>query len=58
MFGAYDGLARAGRIDLKEMRHALQKTKETGQGIPGLDAGYIAQLENTLRRWEQQAAQP
>jgi tetratricopeptide (TPR) repeat protein len=49
MFGAYDGLARTGKIDLKEMRHALQKIKETGSGIPGLDAGYIAQLENTLR---------
>ncbi|WP_284263946.1 tetratricopeptide repeat protein [Bradyrhizobium iriomotense] len=58
MFGAYDGLARRGKIDLKELRHALLKTKETGQGTPGLDAGYIAQLENTLRGWEQQAAQP
>jgi hypothetical protein len=58
MFGAYDALARRGKIDLKEMRHALQKTKETGQGIPGLDAGFIARLENTLRAWEQQAAQP
>ncbi|WP_156944797.1 tetratricopeptide repeat protein [Bradyrhizobium sp. Ec3.3] len=58
MFGAYVGLACAGKINLKEMRHALQKTKETGQGIPGLDAGYIAQLEDTLRGWEQQVEQP
>jgi tetratricopeptide (TPR) repeat protein len=56
MFGAYDGLARRGKIDLKEMRYALQKAKETGEGIPGLDAGYIARLESTLRGWEQQAA--
>jgi tetratricopeptide (TPR) repeat protein len=53
MFGAYVELARSGKINLKEMRHALQKAKETGQGIPGLDASYIAQLENTLREWEQ-----
>jgi tetratricopeptide (TPR) repeat protein len=36
MFGAYDALARSGRLELEPMRHALQKVRETGQGIPGL----------------------
>src|SRR5262249_45925208 len=52
LFGAYHGLARRGRIELEEMRHALQKVKETGAGLPGLGADYIRQLEGYLAYWE------
>jgi tetratricopeptide (TPR) repeat protein len=52
MFAAYVALAQAGKVDLAAMCEALQKTKEYGAGIPGLDAGYIAQLEGMLAAWD------
>jgi tetratricopeptide (TPR) repeat protein len=55
MFGVYQALAQKGKIDLDGMRLALRKLKETGAGIPGLDAGYLGQLEGYLRYWEGQA---
>jgi tetratricopeptide (TPR) repeat protein len=53
MFGAYNALGRTGKIDIEAMREALQKVKDTGQGLPGLSAGYVAQLEGFLKYWEQ-----
>ena len=53
MFLAYSELAkRGGKKDLDGMRHALAKFKETGQGQPGLGAGYVEQLEAMLRALE------
>jgi len=57
MFAAYCGLAKSGKLELEAMRLALRKVKETGQGIPGLGADYIAQqLEPLLRYWEQHSS--
>ena len=52
MFLCYLELAKAGQINLPEMRNALAKFKETGQGQPGLGAQYVAQLEAALRPYE------
>jgi tetratricopeptide (TPR) repeat protein len=57
LFAAYDGLAREGRIDLDEMRLALQKTREFSGGsepgtqVPGLDLQYLDSLEVRLNDW-------
>ena len=53
IFGAYDGLARQGKPDLKEMRNALEELKAVGaQGMPGLSGQYLAGLENRMRELE------
>jgi len=63
LFAAYDALARKGRIDLDEMRLALQKTREFSAGtqpgtqVPGLGLEYLDSLEATLHHWEQAAAE-
>jgi tetratricopeptide (TPR) repeat protein len=53
MFLGYFHLAEQGDVHLEAMRQALDKTKETGQGWPGLEPGHIAQLEDMLARVEQ-----
>jgi tetratricopeptide (TPR) repeat protein len=58
LFLALDELAKRGKADLPAMRHALQKVKEKSQGQPGLDAGYIAQLEQVLHDREAEVNQP
>jgi tetratricopeptide (TPR) repeat protein len=58
LFAAYDGLARKGRVELDEMRHALEKTREFSAGsqpgtqVPGLDLRYLDSLETLLHYWE------
>jgi tetratricopeptide (TPR) repeat protein len=53
IFGAYDGLARQGKPDLKEMRNALEELKAVGaQGMPGLSGQYLAGLENRMQELE------
>lgn len=52
MFLAYFELARQGEVDLPAMRNALERTKETGAGWPGLDARTIAQLESMLAEFD------
>src|SRR5262249_55249823 len=63
LFSAYDALARRGRIDVDEMRLALQKTRESSAGllpgtqVPGLSVEYLAKLEDSLHYWERTAAE-
>jgi hypothetical protein len=58
LFAAYDGLARKGRVELDEMRLALEKTREFSAGsqpgtqVPGLDLQYLDSLEVRLHYWE------
>jgi len=52
MFAAYAALADLGDVDLRGMRRALDKLKQTGQGLPGLDASYIGSLDEILARHE------
>jgi tetratricopeptide (TPR) repeat protein len=58
LFAAYDGLARKGRVELDEMRQALEKTREFSAGsqpgtqVPGLDLRYLDSLETLLHYWE------
>ncbi len=54
MFLSYAKLAKNKMIDIKEMRHILQKVKDNGQGLPGLDDTYIENLENVLHNFEQE----
>jgi tetratricopeptide (TPR) repeat protein len=62
LFAAYDALASKGRINLDEMRLALQKTKEfsaataPGTQVPGLDLKYLDRLQARLRHWEHMTA--
>ena len=54
IFAAYDGLARQGKPNLKEMRKALEELKAVGaQGAPGLSGQYLAGLENRMQELEQ-----
>lgn len=52
MFGAYNALAKTGKINIEAMREAFQRIKDTGKGLPGLSSDYIAQLESDLKYWE------
>ncbi len=53
IFGAYDGLARQGKLNLKEMRDALEELKASGaQGTPGLSGQYLAGLEKRMQQLE------
>jgi tetratricopeptide (TPR) repeat protein len=52
MFLAYFQLAKQGDVDLPAMRNALERTKETGAGWPGLDAKTITLLESMLAQFE------
>lgn len=54
LFVAYAEKAKQGKPDLAAMRKALEKTRQTGQGIPGLGEKSLQQLEQLLRYWEQQ----
>ena len=54
MFLCYADLAKRDEVDLAAMRLALAKTKKTGEGLPGLEANHIAQLENILARFERE----
>jgi tetratricopeptide (TPR) repeat protein len=57
MFVTYFELAKRGEVDLKAMRQALNKTRETGLGLPTLDAKYIASLEAKLADLERSSGQ-
>ena len=52
LFGALDGKARRGEVNVPAMREALAKVKATGAGQPGLSAEYLAGLEARLATWE------
>jgi len=54
LFLCYADLAKRDEVDLAAMRLALAKAKETGEGLPGLEANHIAQLENILARFERE----
>jgi tetratricopeptide (TPR) repeat protein len=51
LFAAHDMRARAGNVNLPAMEEALAKVRETGFGLPGLSAEYIAGLEQRLAFW-------
>jgi len=57
MFITYFELAKRGEVDLKSMQRALNKIKETGLGLPTLDAKYIASLEAKLADLERSSSQ-
>ena len=63
LFAAYDGLARAGRIDLDQMRQALDRTRQFSAGstpgtqVPGLSLEYLDSMDARVREWEQTAIQ-
>jgi tetratricopeptide (TPR) repeat protein len=57
MFITYFELAKRGEVDLRAMRQALNKTRETGLGRPTLDAKYIASLEAKLADLERSSGQ-
>ena len=48
MFAAYLELAKQGDVNFDAMQNSLDKVKQTGLGWPGLDADYIAQLDDAL----------
>jgi len=53
IFAAYYDLARQGKPNLEEMRNALDGLKATGaQGMPGLSAQHIADLERVMDELE------
>jgi tetratricopeptide (TPR) repeat protein len=56
LFLAYVERAKQGKPDLAGMREALENTRRTGQGIPGLGEKSLQQLDQLLRYWEQQPA--
>jgi tetratricopeptide (TPR) repeat protein len=58
MFIAYFKLAKQGDVDVKAMREALNKTKQTAVGLPLLDANYILDLERMLADFERSNAGP
>lgn len=45
MFLAYNDLAKQRKVNLDDMRHALDMVRETGMGQPGLSAKHIAGME-------------
>jgi tetratricopeptide (TPR) repeat protein len=53
LFGALVARAQRGDVDLPAMHNAIEQLQRTGAGQPGLDARYLAQLAEHLRRWEQ-----
>jgi tetratricopeptide (TPR) repeat protein len=56
IFAAYDGLARQGKPNLKEMRNALEELKAAGaRGMPGLSGQYLASLEERMQELERNA---
>jgi hypothetical protein len=57
LFGAYNGQAKRGKLDLAGMREAYENTRRTGLSIPGLGQQYLDQLGGYLRYWEQQAGE-
>jgi tetratricopeptide (TPR) repeat protein len=57
LFLAYHELARRGTINLAAMQEAIDKTRETGAGLPGLGADKFKALEHLLRGWQQRVAQ-
>lgn len=56
IFLAYYQLAKRDKVELDEMRRALNMLKQTGEGALGLDAGRIAQFESILRKLERDTA--
>lgn len=53
MFAAYLELAKQGDVNLDALRNSLDKVKQTGLGLPGLDADYIAQLDDALSAFDE-----
>jgi len=52
MFIAYYALAHQGDIQLDKMRQALEKTRETGEGQPGLGKTYFVRLEELFSEFD------
>jgi tetratricopeptide (TPR) repeat protein len=52
LFAAYYSLARQGHVNFSAMRHALDKTRETGQGQPGLGAKRLEELQQMISRFD------
>ena len=52
LFIAYYMLARYGEIRLESMRNALEKTRETGKGQPGLGSAHLKQLDQMFAEYD------
>jgi tetratricopeptide (TPR) repeat protein len=52
LFLAHYSLALQGRVDFPAMQHALERTRETGQGQPGLGARRLQELDRLLETFD------
>jgi predicted acylesterase/phospholipase RssA/tetratricopeptide (TPR) repeat protein len=52
MLVAYINLAKKEKVDLTALRHALQKVRATGTGLPGLEKEYLDEREEDVRQIE------
>ena len=51
LFAAYAMLAHRGEVRLEAMRHALERTRATGAGLPGLASAYLDSLEAQIEQY-------